>query len=310
METVVEREVLNPASEQEWLGLRTKDITSTEVAALFGASPYITLYELWHRKREARIVEFNANERMIWGTRLQSAIARGIAEDQGWNVREMKEYIRLPGERMGSSFDFEYEINGKKGILEVKNVDALAYRDGWLVDGDHVEAPPHIEFQAQHQLAVSGYEESHIGALVGGNTVSLLRRIPDLKVIAAIKKKIAEFWKSIDEGIEPSPTWERDSGFIISRLAFAEPGKIFDASGDEEIKAMIMEYAALGKQIKEAEAQRKVIKAKTLIAIGESEKVISELFTISTGMIGPAHIEFDREGYRDFKVFPKKAKGA
>lgn len=307
METVLPREILTPVSEQEWLELRTKDITSTEVAALFGASPYTTRYELWHRKRDGKVVSFEANERMKWGTRLQSAIAHGIAEDQGWKVREMKEYIRLPEARTGSSFDYEYETAaGNKGILEVKNVDSLAYRDGWLVEGNHVEAPPHIEFQAQHQLLTSGHAESHIGALIGGNTVSLLRRVPDLKVFAAIKAKIAEFWKSVDEGIEPAPDFHRDAEFIISQFGFSEPGKIIQA--DETLIPLAEQYMAAGRDEKRAKEEKEALKAQMLTMIGDAEKVVSVGFSISAGMIGPKHVEYDAEGYRNFRITPKKAK--
>ena len=91
-------------NEQEWLALRLEDITSTEVSALFNLSPYQTEFELWHRKKNKEIVTIEANQRMKWGTRLQDSIARGIAEDNGWNVRRMDEYVRIPELRIGSSF--------------------------------------------------------------------------------------------------------------------------------------------------------------------------------------------------------------
>ena len=43
-------EVIAFRSEQEWLDLRKKDITSTDVAALFNLSPYKTEFELYHEK--------------------------------------------------------------------------------------------------------------------------------------------------------------------------------------------------------------------------------------------------------------------
>ena len=66
-------EILHPKDEAHWLALRTKDITSTEVGALFGISSasYIpTLFELWNRKAGKFTVEFQENERSKWGKRL------------------------------------------------------------------------------------------------------------------------------------------------------------------------------------------------------------------------------------------------
>ena len=79
----MDREILVPDNEAQWLEWRKADLTSTEIAALFGASPYTTVYELYHRKAGALPAEaFEVNERMKWGNRLEAAIAAGIAEDE------------------------------------------------------------------------------------------------------------------------------------------------------------------------------------------------------------------------------------
>jgi len=83
-------EILNPPDEKSWLALRKNDITSTESPALFGLSPYSTLFELYHTKRGVE-AGFPDNDRITWGQRLQDVIAAGIAADQGWTVRRMDE---------------------------------------------------------------------------------------------------------------------------------------------------------------------------------------------------------------------------
>ena len=72
---------------------------------------------------------------MKWGTRLQDSIAMGIAQDQGWSIRPMKEYITDTDLRLGASFDFAI---GDDGLLEIKNVDSLVFHKQWESDGDHV----------------------------------------------------------------------------------------------------------------------------------------------------------------------------
>ena len=72
-------ETINPTDKKHWLECRTKDITSTEIAGLFGFSPYTTEFEIWHTKKAGTIVEIAGNERMKWGTALQDAIAAEIA---------------------------------------------------------------------------------------------------------------------------------------------------------------------------------------------------------------------------------------
>lgn len=301
-------ETIIPKDEADWLRLRKMDVTSTEVSALFGLSPYMTHFELYHRKHDNLEVAFEPNERMKWGTRLQDSIAAGIAEDQGWQSRRMTEYLRDPDLKMGASFDFEIMLADKwLSILEIKNVDSLAFRDGWIVDGDNVEAPPHIELQLQQQMALRGSREAYIGALIGGNRVVLIKREPDPQVIEAIKTKIKGFWESVGTHHEPQPEFARDADFIARLYSFAEPGKVFNA--DEAVNRLAVAYKQASAEAKAANEKKDAAKAEILTLVGSAEKIIGETFTISAGLTGPALIPaYERKGYRNFKISWKKEK--
>ena len=300
-------ETIPYVDEATWLDARKQDVTSTEVAALFGISPYMTAFELWHRKHDNMDVKFEPNERMAWGNRLQDSIAAGIFEDQGWVGRKKTEYVRDTDLKMGASFDFEfYHVDGEGQILEVKNVDSLAFKDGWLVDGDNVEAPPHIELQVQQQLALTGYKAAYIGALVGGNRVVLIKREPDVQVISKIKERIRKFWVSVDNGTAPKPDFSRDSDFISRLYSFAEPRKVFTA--DERVSKLALAYKQAADEAKAAGERKDAAKAEILTIIGTAEKVIGPWGSISAGMIGPTHVSYDREGYRNFRPSWKKVK--
>lgn len=320
-------EIIHPESQETWLALRVKDITSTEAPALFGLSPYMTSFELWHRKKDAAVVDFIDNERVRWGSRLQDAIAAGIAKDNGWTVRRMDEYVRDAELRLGASFDFrvlkgdtipegmarvhqQVEDTASDELLEIKNVDALQFRDKWLVEDDGTcEAPPHIECQVQHQLLVSGLKKATIGALIGGNKVVLIKRDRDEKIIAAIKTRAAQFWKSIADNVEPKPDFMRDAEFISTLYGFADPGKVM-TNPDVGIGLLVASYQEYQKAEKLAQEGKEAAKAELLTRIGDCEKVVSDEWSISAGMVGPAHIEYDRKPYRGFRVNAKKTKGA
>ena len=292
-------ETIMPESRQHWLRLRAQNINSTEVAALFGCSPYSTAFELWHRKRQAAIEELEPNERMLWGRRLEEAIARGLGQDQGWAIRHAPEYIHHTQLRMGSSFDY---FIGEDGILEIKNVDSLAFKNHWLGEGDSLEAPPHIELQVQHQLALTGRKFAYIGALVGGNRAVLVKREPDLEVIMSIHARIKNFWASIEQGSAPLADFEKDAGFISQLYSQAKTGKVLDASNNSELMLLTQDYRSLSDQIKELELRREAAKAQILIEIGDHEKVIGEEWSLSAGMVPAKRIEFDRKTYRNFRI--------
>jgi len=303
------KQIINPANEEAWLELRTKDITSSEVAALFGISPYMTKFELWHRKKDGKVVTIEKNADMVWGLRLQDSIAQGVAEDNNFVIRKMTEYIRDDELKIGSSFDFEI-CGEKKGILEIKKVRGLIYKDQWLENDDGtVEAPPHIEIQVQHQLMVSGYEYAYIAAFVGENNVVVVRREQDIAVIEAIRKRVHEFWVSITDNKPPEPDFAQDAEFISKLYGYAEIGKVLDASNDKEFTELAKEHKKFLEEEKAANSGKQSCKAKMLIKIGDAEKVLCDGFSITSGECAPTRIEaYDREGYRMFRINWKKIK--
>lgn len=318
---------LIPGNEAQWLGYRRDDVTSTDVSALFHglepgtcANPYKSHYELWHEKNSGLRADFDDNERVKWGRRLESAIAAGAAEERGWTIRPMKEYLRAPALRLGSSFDYRIigtggELNFAGGdgpddaLLEIKNVDSLAFRDGWTVEGDWIEAPAHIEIQVQHELLLSGLSRAYIAALVGGNTLHLIERRADPDFQAEIIRRVGAFWQSIALNAPPDPIMPGDAEAVIRRFQFAEPGKLLDARDD----AALLEIA---RRYKEETALRdhhdnlsKVAKADLLTAIGEHEKVLlAGGLTVSAAMVAPCSYSVDRAGYRGFRITESKAK--
>ncbi len=324
------REFIIPDDEQHWHALRAQDLTSTDIAALFGMSPYATAIDVWHNKRDGVTASVPDNERMKWGRRLESVVARGIAEDQDWCARGFDEYGRIPEARVGASFDFRV-ITSEAGraaaypgidspedfILEIKTVDALAYRQGWTVEDDFIEAPAHIELQLQHQLLVSGLRVGYIGALIGGNRVELLRREADDEVHAAILKRAAEFWASVEAGTPPPVVTADDARAYIRRQDHAEPGKLLDARGNAELRRLLAEYQTAKSQAKACEDVADVFKAELLARIGDAERVMWDNGTISCGYTAGSPgttITADmvgqtigaRAGYRQFRVNSKR----
>jgi putative phage-type endonuclease len=301
-------ETITPKDDAHWKQLRTQDLTSTDIAALFGLSPYTTLFELWHRKKSGHVVEIQVNDRMKWGNRLEAVVAAGIAQDQGWTVAPFKDYMRVPQLRLGSSFDFRIvtDTTGLDGILEIKTVDGLAFKNGWRMEDDALVAPAHIEIQLQHQMLVSGLRWGYIGALVGGNDVRLIRREADDDVHAAIDSKARAFWRSIEANNPPRPNMPEDAGVLIALNQHAEPGKEIT---DEALIDQCARYAELGREIKEREEQREVIKASLMTAIGDAEKARAGNYTITAGVRGETLIpEYTRKSYRDFRITVKQEK--
>lgn len=322
------RLMITPKNETEWHALRAMDVTSTESAALFEMSPYTTRFELWHRKREQRIETIEARGRMLWGQRMQDTIARGIAEDYGVKVRRINAYMRLSNCRMGASFDFEivgladgehallqadqtlralYREHGA-GVLEIKNVDSLVFKNEWSAERDEetgakeYDAPAHIEIQVQHQLRVIERAWSALGVLVGGNNPIVIIRHRDVEVGETIENRIREFWQSVDDNVPPPPVFPDDAAFACKLYGYAEPGKVYDGRQDEALTDMIIDYVDAADRHTKASEDKKIAQAKIFTHIGEHEKALANGFTVSAAMVSPCHVEYDRDGFRGFRV--------
>jgi putative phage-type endonuclease len=305
-------------SEKQWLAERAKDVTSTEVSALFGLSPYLTEFELFHQKRDGVTVKFEPNERMKWGNRLESAIAHGAAEDMGWNIAKFNVYMRDKAARIGSSFDFEIKSSANgPGILEVKNVDWVQYQKSWIDDGNgNIEAPEHIELQVQHQMEIADYDWCAIVALVGGNEQKIVLRNRDRDIGKSIRERTGEFWNRVQSNTAPSADYTRDAEFIIKQLhRNSIDGLVAEANA--ELEDMIKQYEFVRKEASDLEKIKEQKRAEILDRIGLTSKVLTSFGSLSTGqvkgrsgtLITPEMVGTvigATEGYRSFRFYPKK----
>ena len=308
--TTHKREHITPENKADWLALRRVDVTSTEVASLFGASPYKTAFGLWQSKRPGYVEEpFEETARMKWGTRLQDAIALGVAEDQGWNVRRRGVYSRIPELRLGASFDFEILTHPDgPGILEIKNVDYLQFRDTWSDDDGILEAPPHIELQLQTQLLASGRSWGAIVALVAGNEPRIAVRKASPQVASEIEQAVSAFWASQKAGVSPDPDWLADSKHLRQLYSHAAPGAVLYNNSDE-LDDLVAQYKHLSSEIKGLEDLKEAVRNQVLASIGDAEKVVGNGWSISAGTVEAKIIpEYIRASYRGFRVNVKKAK--
>jgi predicted phage-related endonuclease len=326
------REFLRFNTEDEWLAMREADVTSTEAAALFGCSPYSTLYKLYHAKTGQLESDFELNDRIKWGNRLEAAIAYGIAEDTGLIVEPFKVYARIPELRMGSSFDFKiiglrddytgldetyrdaFRENGP-GIMEVKNVDGLQFKRAWISDEHIMEAPPHIELQVQHQQEAADMEWTLIAPLVGGNAPMPFLRKRDRAIGQAIINKVGEFWQMVDSGQAPAPDFAHD-GDTIAKLLYQDNGETIDLSDNARLAQLVVAHERANAAFNKAKGYKDTIKAEILTTIGHYAKVLLAGYSISAGttkdspgtLITPMHIGQrlgGRSGYRQMRIYTK-----
>lgn len=210
-------------TDQEWHALRARNVGGSEIAALFELQPedtpnyMVRRFALWHIKVGKAPPPTMTNARPAWGLRLETAIAEAAAEQYGWQISK-GEYVTdatTPG--LGCTLDFvitgDPDEDGP-GALEVKNVDWLIHKRSWTGD----EPPFHVLLQLQHQLAATGYSWGAVAALVGGNELRVWRYRARPKLIAEIRRRVTEFWQSIDAGKPPLPDGSESASDVLAAL--------------------------------------------------------------------------------------------
>lgn len=285
----MERQIINPESEDAWLELRKPDITSTMMPALFNMSPHSTPFELYHAKKNGVVLDFEVTERMNKGRRMQGYALNEIALDSGWQVEPMNEYIRIPHLRMGSSFDGKAIDPNRpgKGIIEVKAVDFFQHKQKWQdEDGEFTEdgIPAHIVIQAHHQMEVAGeYDWCAVAVFTGIYDYNLHIIERDHDFGAALVTANNHFWNDVANSNEPAPNFYRDDEVISALYKPTMPGKSF--SGDPAFDAVASEFKRWQAAKSEAEKEYKAKKSELHRMIENHEEAFGDIFKVKAGMV-------------------------
>lgn len=315
----IRRETIHHATEAAWLADRKKFVTSTEVAALFGAGSFIkTAFQLFHLKAGTiEATEFDGNDRVKWGTRLESAIAYGVAEDLGLIVEPMKCFMTMPDFFLAASFDFRIvgivedfsEENEARrmfrehghGVLECKNIDSLQFKRTWIDEEECVEAPLSYEFQLQAQLEVADLNWGILAPLVGGNTPRPIIRIRDRDAGEAIRTKSLELWNRINAGAEPDPDFSKD-GATIAQVYRDNDGTAVDLSGNNRLAALCKAYKQAGADEKAAKEIKDAAKAEILTIVKHAKSIALDGFNISAGTNKESFRCYHRDAYEKISI--------
>ena len=283
---------------------RASVVGASEVSALFDANPYVTRFELWHRKNGTiDTPEFGGNERIEAGIRLEPVILEWACDK--WGYKPAKTPRRLAnGKGLGGHPDMLVDCPDRgRGILECKTAD-------WLVAKSWGEEPPlHYQVQAQAYAGLAGAEWVDLVILVGGNELRRFQMDARPKLFAEIEKRVEAFWASVREGTPPPADYTRDLD-PIKALYGEQSDETIDLEGDNRAAIAAAEYLAAAEEVKQATARKDAAQAELFdklkdAAVGFADGFI--LKTISVAAVPDREAEAGeiikgRRGYRRLQV--------
>ena len=250
--------IIQVRDQKHWHELRSQHVGGSDVAALFGLSPYSSRWQLWMEKSGKLSPEdISGNKAVQAGTFLESGIANWAAHRWSMDLAKVNDYYTVddcPG--MGASFDY---IANNGAPVEIK-WSARGY--GWNYNGEEIdEAPENYLLQVQHQLACTTSDHAWLVALIDDEPRRM--KIPrNDNIIDAIKHEIKLFWKSIDEGKEPEPDYATDVA-AITKLMGTLPKS--DVVLDDADAPLFAAYKAAKEEEKVAAARADEAKAALLM---------------------------------------------
>lgn len=260
---------------------RAAHVGASEVAALFDCSPYLTRFELWHRKKGSIATpEFNAlhdgtpeDERIYWGVRLEAAIIEAAKERYGYVDRDQLDHLSN-GNGLGGHPDRRVICPQRgPGILEIKMADWLV-RKQW---GD--EPPAHYLIQSQTYQGLDGVTWGDVLVLVGGNRLERFCYDFRPKIYAEIERRVEAFWQSIAANNPPPADYTRDLD-TITDLYREGTEDVVDLTTDNLAHEAAAAFLFAKEARLEAEKREDAAKAELLDKLGTAGAAMLNGFTI------------------------------
>lgn len=188
-----------PQGSAEWLEARKKGITSTEISAALGVSPYKTPLQLYHEKVTGVSLD-DDNWYMARGRAMEPVLREHYARKFGRNV------IVQPGVVRNPDLDFMLaSLDGYTDDERLAEFKTASTRRGWGEPGTD-EIPQVYILQVQYAMIVTGFRVADVGVSFAGQEPQYYEVNADYDLQALIIKGAMEFWENLQAGIEPEPS--------------------------------------------------------------------------------------------------------
>lgn len=286
---------------------RATHVGASEVSALFDCCPYLTKFELWHRRKgNVSIPDFADDERMEWGLRLEPAIIAAAADRFGYQIEESPRRLSN-GRGLGGHPDAFANDERGPGIIEIKTADWLV-RKSW---GD--EPPTHYLMQAMAYAGLAGRKWGDVLVLVGGNKLERFSYDFRPKIYAEIERRVEEFWQSVEANEPPAPDYTRDLD-TITDLYRDGTEAVVDLTADNLAHEAAAAFLFAKEARLEAEKREDAAKAELLDKLGEASTATLNGFTVRATTVAaipervaePGEIIRGRKAYRRLTVKEEK----
>ena len=256
---------------QEFLERRKSGIGGSDVAAVLGASPWKTPYQLWLDKTSSEVKEVESDI-LHFGTMIEPVIADEFARRNNVKVQVRNNmYRHKEHPELVANID-RYIVGG--AILECKTCSAWA-SGKFGKTGDDV--PDQYLLQVQHYMYVTGIHEAFLAVLIGGNEYRQFEIPYDKELAEFAAAKCVAFWNDYVVTRTPPPATVNDD---LVEYFNANAGASIEAT--PEITGIIADLKALKTEEKEIKARIDALSDKVKLFAGENELITASGAVLAT----------------------------
>jgi len=166
-------------TEEEWLGYRRRGIGGSDVAPIFGISPFRTARDIYYDKLNINPA-WDDDDNWIplkIGHLLEDMVAEIFHSKTGYPVFQVKKMFHHPDHPfMLADIDYFATLpDGSTALLEIKTTSFFA-KDNWWCDGEET-VPPYYVSQGRHYMCVTNLNRIFFCCLLLGSNEVIIREL-------------------------------------------------------------------------------------------------------------------------------------
>lgn len=250
--------------QKNWLSWRQTGIGSSDAPVIAGVSPFPdqNRIKLWLEKSGTLPRERDENYPQMWGHLFEDGIATRVA--QRLNLQYAHAQPCFQSDERPWQLATLDRLTKNNEIVELKTV-GFAKMKTLGADGEVESLPQSWLLQAQHQMAVTGFQLVIFGVFVGTTDDARIYHVErNDELIDSLNEVESEFWESVQSKTPPLALGVRDSEALVKHLGVQE-GQI-ELPGD--IEAAVDEFNAIKAQISLLEDMKDSTKARIIDSLG------------------------------------------
>lgn len=280
---------------------RTKAISGTEIAALFGMSPYVSKFGLYARKK-GLVEPLKQTQRMRIGKLQEPVVVTLFEEDTGKKVKWRDELIAHPKDPViiGSP---DGEIAEEPEGFEAKTA-GLDRAYEWGDEGSDM-VPRHYIFQAQWYMLLKGWKKWYLAALIGGSDFRKFELTADEELQGLMLEEARKFVHDhLEKDVPPPVDGSEEANEALVRLYPSPTEGIREASPAEE--EAIVGLTQLAKEMKFLEERKDLLRNQLKQSIGFSKGLTSAYGKASWSETKASTYTVERKAGRSLRVTGKR----